>query len=166
MIGHNGRYSSLAALLGLLTVLSVCGADTYAQTSATDQTSSGVPDLFPLTEHRRTNIQIVEQLKRNHYEKKKLDDQLSSDIYENYLSSLDRNKTYFTQNDIASFERYRFELDDSLNKGDLKIAFEIFNVYQKRLTSFLKFSVDLIKFRQEQLDFIKDKLNKILVKTL
>ena len=156
MIGHNGRYSSLAALLGLLTVLSVCGADSNAQTSATDQNSSGVPDLFPLTEHRRTNIQIVEQLKRNHYEKKKLNDQLSSDIYDNYLSSLDRNKTYFTKNDIASFEGYRFELDDSLNKGDLKIAFEIFNVYQKRLTSFLKFSVDLIKSRQEQLDFTKD----------
>ena len=156
MIGHNGRYSSLAALLGLFTVLSVCGADTNAQTSATDQNSSGVPDLFPLTEHRRTNIQIVEQLKRNHYEKKKLDDQLSSDIYDNYLSSLDRNKTYFTQNDITSFEKYRFELDDSLNKGDLKIAFEIFNVYQKRLTSFLKFSVDLVKSRQEKLDFTKD----------
>ena len=156
MIGHNGRYSSLAALLGLFTVLSGCGADSDAQTSATDQNSSGVPDLYPLTEHRRTNIQIVEQLKRNHYEKKKLDDQLSSDIYDNYLSSLDRNKTYFTQNDITSFEKYRFELDDSLNKGDLKIAFEIFNVYQKRLTSFLKFSVDLVESRQEKLDFTKD----------
>ena len=156
MIGHNGRYYSLAARLGLFAVLSVCGADTNAQTGATDQNSSGVPDLFPLTEHRRTNIQIVEQLKRNHYEKKKLDDQLSSDIYDNYLSSLDRNKTYFTQNDITSFEKYRFELDDSLNKGDLKIAFEIFNVYQKRLTSFLKFSVDLVKSRQEKLDFTKD----------
>ena len=69
---------------------------------------------------------------------------------------MDRNKTYFTQNDITSFEKYRFELDDSLNKGDLKIAFEIFNVYQKRLTSFLKFSVDLVKSRQEKLDFTKD----------
>ena len=38
---------------------------------------------------------VVDQLRHNHFIKKPLDDQLSSEIFEKYLSMLDGAKVYF-----------------------------------------------------------------------
>src|SRR5687767_1416268 len=47
-------------------------------------------------------------LDNNHYRKIALNDSLSSVILTEYIKNLDNNKTYFTQSDIASFEKHRF----------------------------------------------------------
>jgi len=72
-------------------------------------------------------------LQFGHYSPKKLDDEYSSRIFDDYLKTLDPNKIYFTQEDIDSFEPYRSKIDDLLKKRNAEVAFDIFKVYRQRL---------------------------------
>ncbi|MEM9300916.1 MAG: carboxy terminal-processing peptidase [Pseudomonadota bacterium] len=72
-------------------------------------------------------------LTRAHYKKTRLDDELSSQILDRYVESLDPNRIFFLASDIRSFEAYRESLDDALNNQQLSPAFEIFNVYSHRV---------------------------------
>ncbi len=73
-------------------------------------------------------------LQFGHYSPKRLDNDYSSRIFDDYLKVLDPNKVYFTQNDIDQFEPYRNKLDDLLKKRDAEVAFDIFKLYRKRLS--------------------------------
>ena len=68
-----------------------------------------------------------------HYKDTRLDDELSSEIFDGYLELLDPNRAYFLGTDIEVFERYRNRLDDALRHFDLLPAYEIFNVYIVRV---------------------------------
>ena len=71
-----------------------------------------VNELSPADRHERATEVILHIIKTSHYKKTILNDGLSSDIYDNYLESLDPNRNFFTQEDINRFEQYRFRLDD------------------------------------------------------
>ncbi len=80
-----------------------------------------------------------------HYKKKPLDDSLSSQMLDNYLKSLDQNHSFFTRQDIDEFERYRYKLDDALNKPDLSPAFVIFKRYRQRIDERIKYALNQLK---------------------
>ncbi len=103
--------------------------------------------LEPLRFHPRTSLTIVEQLRYGHFlsDEKRINNELSSAIFDKYVSMLDRNKAYFTRQDLNTFEKYRFELDEALRRGDLNPAFTIFNVYRERLLERSGFLVEEIK---------------------
>jgi carboxyl-terminal processing protease len=112
--------------------------------------------LSPLDVHPRTALGIVDQLRHNHYLKKPLDDQLSSEIFEKYLSLLDGAKVYFTESDVQELEKYRYLLDDALVRGNLEPAFEIFNRYQVRLNERLNFLLGELDQGLASMDFEVD----------
>ena len=97
------------------------------------------PVLEPLDVHKRTSLAIVEQLRHNHYVRKSLNDETSSEIFENYLNTLDGARLYFSAADINAIDKYRHRLDDALKRGDLRPAFDIFNRYQQRVVERLEF---------------------------
>ncbi len=68
-----------------------------------------------------------------HYSPKDLDDAYSEKIFDGYLKVLDPNKVYFTQADIAEFEKYRYKIDNFLIRRDAEVAFDIFKVFRQRL---------------------------------
>ena len=109
--------------------------------------------LEPLDIHNRTNLTIVEQLRHNHYVKKELNDDASSQIFEKYIETLDRGRAYFTAKDIGDFEAYRYQLDDALKRGDLRPAFEIFNRYQSSVVGRFKFMVSEVNKGAGAIDF-------------
>ncbi|HEX5172146.1 MAG TPA: carboxy terminal-processing peptidase [Cyclobacteriaceae bacterium] len=74
----------------------------------------------------------VEILNNNHYSKIRLDDSLSSSILDEYLVTLDNNRTYFMSGDIAGFEKYRFKLDDLTKDQDVSPAYDIYAVFKQR----------------------------------
>ena len=98
-----------------------------------------VPVLAPLDVHKRTSLAIVEQLRHNHYLRKSLDDETSSEIFDNYLNTLDGARLYFSAADIAAIDEYRHRLDDALKRGDLRPAFDVFNRYQQRVVERLEY---------------------------
>lgn len=101
--------------------------------------------LQPLPEHSFSAQIITQLIERFHYKKTRLDNEQSEEILEQYLKSLDPNRSFFTQEDIDSFGRYATTLDDALARGDLEPTFAIFRIYQQRRMERAKFALDHLK---------------------
>jgi len=112
-----------------------------------------IKHLYPEKKYVNETKIINELLERYHYRKLSLNDSLSSVILDNYLTSLDYNKSFFLAEDIDSFESYRYKLDDAIKAGDLKIPFEIYNKFQDRFVAIMDFTDSIITVG---FDFTKD----------
>ena len=79
-------------------------------------------------------ISVGRLLEQGHYSKKKLDDQTSKQLLKNYLEALDYNHLFFTQQDVDAFSaKYLTALDDDILLGNPNPAYEIYDLYQKRV---------------------------------
>lgn len=78
-------------------------------------------------------------LDNNHYRKITLNDSLSGVILEQYIKNLDNNKTYFTQADIARFEKYRKKIDDLTRAEDVSVAYEVYSLFRQRFDERMKY---------------------------
>ena len=123
----------LLILLSVLT-LSLFGQD-IAKLTEENQEIDTNKVILPDSEQIKVNRAVTTFLSRYHYNRVKLDDSVSSKIFDDYLGSLDRNKLYFLKSDLDVFELNRFNFDDFLMKAKLQPAFDIFNVFKKRLNS-------------------------------
>ncbi len=100
-------------------------------------------------EHFGQEARLVSQiLTTYHFKKIDLNDSLSSVILDNYLKTLDNNKSYFTQSDIDGFEKYRTEIDDKTSFGDVAVAFEIFNVFKQRFDGRMSYVRETLTSRE------------------
>ncbi|NJN48087.1 MAG: PDZ domain-containing protein [Candidatus Competibacteraceae bacterium] len=92
-----------------------------------------INQVSPSAKHANLDRTIAQLLAHYHYRQVKLDDTLSGQVLDTYLSALDPARSYFLAKDIATFEKYRYTLDDYLRAGNLQPAYDIFNIYQRRL---------------------------------
>ncbi len=117
-----------------------------------------ITPLQPLTEHSRTTAEIVSRLSQQHYQRTevRLDNNLSSIVFDRYLKELDPNRSYFLRSDINEFEKYRYRLDDAFRARQLDPAFIIFNRYQQRVTERVQFLIDEIDKGIERFKFDTD----------
>lgn len=80
---------------------------------------------------RVTNI-----LSEEHYLQKRFDDEMSERTLHSYLDYLDYSKVYFTKSDVDRFNsQYRHTLDDDIMVQNLSAAYDIYDVYLKRVRS-------------------------------
>ncbi|SFD78969.1 carboxy terminal-processing peptidase [Spirosoma endophyticum] len=89
-------------------------------------------DLKPSISQEKVEVQVAKLLTQYHYRKVPLNDSLSSVVWDNYLKEVDGNKTYLLASDVASFEKYRYQIDDALINGDLTAAYDLYNLFRKR----------------------------------
>ncbi|MBQ77566.1 MAG: hypothetical protein CL692_03185 [Cellvibrionales bacterium] len=104
----------------------------------------------------RTAEEILIKLQAEHYQHQTFNDALSSALLDNYIDQLDPARAYFTAQDIASFDQYRFELDDGVRRGNLTPAFSMFNIYQTKATTHLDKLLTELDDRVAALDFSRD----------
>ena len=102
-------------------------------------------DLQPTETQRKVERLVFGILSNYHYRKVPVNDSLSSKIFDAYLKDLDPNKVYFLASDIEEVEKYRFTIDEQLNLGDLTSAFQIYNLYQKRMMERFAYVDKIIK---------------------
>jgi carboxyl-terminal processing protease len=93
-------------------------------------------------------------LDNNHYRKIHLDDSLSSVILDGYIKNLDNNKTYFTAEDIKSFEKYRNQIDDLTKSENVDPAYTIYSVFKKRFDERMQYV--LTKLIPQNFDYSAD----------
>ena len=86
--------------------------------------------ILPDETYKRVSQVITQFLSMYHYKKQKLNDSLSSVIYDQFFEALDNNKLYFVKSDLDNFEKYRYQFDDFLKEGNINPAFEIFYVFK------------------------------------
>ncbi|MDR2213865.1 MAG: carboxy terminal-processing peptidase [Pseudomonadales bacterium] len=106
--------------------------------------------------YTRTTRDILDELRRNHYASIRVDDQFSATLLDSYIKTLDGARMYFTQADIAEFEKYRNQLDDLLLKGDTAAGYLMYNRYQERVIERLVYSINRVENDQTPFDFTVD----------
>lgn len=106
-----------------------------------DSTKIIIPDEF----YKREEQIIVQLLTFYHYKKQPLNDSLSSVVFDEYIKSLDINKSYFLKSDIQKFESFRNQLDDFIKEGNLEIPFSIFNLFKKRVNERIEYIESALK---------------------
>lgn len=117
--------------------------------------TTGISQLKPRDEHNRTTAEIVNRLAQQHYQRThiRLDNNLSSTVYDRFLKELDGNRSYFLQSDINEFEKFRYRLDDAFRAHKVFPAYIIFNRYQQRVIERLEYLQKNIKQGIKKLDF-------------
>lgn len=112
--------------------------------------------LAPTREQSRQCVRIVEAVETAHYLRIKMDDDMSSKIFDQYVKRLDPRKNLFTQKDIERYAAHRNRFDDDLKRGRLTKAFEIFNLYLDRSIDRSLYIQDLIPVWKDSIDLGTD----------
>ncbi|MBU3002811.1 carboxy terminal-processing peptidase [Paraglaciecola arctica] len=125
------------------------------------ESSLGVKDLPKLTQesqHVAAAKRVSSQFLRSHYKQIDLDDALSLKIFDRFIRSLDFNRNVFTAEDIKSFEAYKSKFDDAIERGNLSIAYEIYQLNMQRRAQRYEYALTLL---DKEFDFAKpnDKFN-------
>src|SRR5690606_37781989 len=101
------------------------------------------------------SLNVVELLRRHHYNQPPLDDARSAKIYDSYLKMLDPSRSYFMASDIAEFEPWRLKFDDFLKEGQLEPGFTIYTRHLQRLIERVEYALGLVQ-DIDKLDFTLD----------
>jgi len=126
-----------------------------AKTGATEELFETSKPLSPTPQLSKTAKKVIAFLRVGHYHHLDINDALSSKLLDNYISNLDKSRSYFTQQDIKEFEKLRLRLDNDLKKGNLSGAYYIFNRYKQRTIERLKYLLALLNKGLDKLDFNK-----------
>ncbi|MEH8019156.1 carboxy terminal-processing peptidase [Rheinheimera muenzenbergensis] len=116
-------------------------------TSASDVNTEPLvlPVVTQAAQHATASKRITALFTRGHYSKVQLDDALSSKMFDTYLKNLDYYRNVLTKADAASFEKYRTQFDDAINKGNLNPAFEMFNLTLQRRAERFDYALSLLE---------------------
>ncbi len=140
---------NLAVLLALVTVSLGPTVPVLAK-----QAGPVTPAVLETTSRERQVARLVTRfVERAHYSRLTVDDALSDATLKTYLETLDGNRHYFLQSDIAYFARYKTTLDDSLRRGDMEPVFDIFRLYRLRAQQNIGYAMSLL---DQEPDFTVD----------
>ncbi len=102
-------------------------------------------ELFPTPEQTKSAIVINKVLERYHYRKLTLDNDFAREVLANYLEALDPNRSFFLARDVARFETGARRLEESLRRGELDVAFDVFRVYRMRADERVAYALKLLE---------------------
>ncbi len=141
-------------ILVLFTLTGLFGCfENKAQNKVSTAPTYGYNELVPTRTQEQVEQFATQFLSYHHYQKFKLDDNFSSKVWDNFLKDVDGSHAYFTQADIASFEKYRYGVDEDLLEGDLTPAFEVFNLFRAK---YKKRHEKIITLLDKPFDFTTD----------
>lgn len=81
-----------------------------------------------------TAVLVSKMIPQFHLSRRQIDDEVSQALFDAYLKALDPQKLYLLQSDIDQFASRRTMLDDEIKAGNVSFAYEVYQVYQQRLT--------------------------------
>ena len=132
---RTGQKSALLAILATIGLLPAMAADSvFTETR-----------LAPEPRHEKVGQLIRDFIERSHYSHTSVDDDLSAEVLENYIESLDSNRMYLLASDIETFRNYRYLLDDMVDDEPLDPVFEMFDVYRTRARQRIEFALQQLE---------------------
>ncbi|GJH42119.1 carboxy terminal-processing peptidase [Pasteurella canis] len=99
----------------------------------------------PTEENQLATKRATTRLTQSHYRKFTLDDAFSQKVFERYLKSLDFSRNIFLQSDVDEMRaKFATQFDESLNEGNLSIAFEMYDLMMKKRYERYKYALSLL----------------------
>ncbi len=86
-----------------------------------------IPDNYPRICRRFATL-----VSSHHLLQKPFDSTISAQAWTNYLRILDYERSFFTQADIDTFEKYRLRMSDDLKAGNLEFPIKAYELLKKR----------------------------------
>lgn len=140
------RTLAIAALAAVTAVFSVT---TPLVADAQAAPSNDSPD------NGQVAISVAKLLEQGHYTQQKLDDGMSQKLFDRYLRDLDYANLFFTQQDVDKLRaKYATELDDDIMLGNVNPAYEIYDLYKKRVGDRVEWIKQIVN---EKFDFKSDR---------
>jgi len=102
-------------------------------------------DIKPTAAQYKAEELSTRILSNYHYRKTKLNDSLSSAIFDKYIDGIDHGRLYFLASDMTEFEKYRYSFDDFLQKRELDVPFNMYNLFRKRYQERSEYIQTLLK---------------------
>ena len=133
-----------AVKAGVIPALGAAFIVSLAATAGQPGIAEASTTLAPEPRHGKIGRLVTDFIEKSHYRKVRVDDDLSSQVFDNFIAALDGNRSYFLGSDIASFEKYRYRLDNAVRQGKLEPVFEIFEVYANRARAQLDYARSLL----------------------
>lgn len=112
-------------------------------------------DIKPIPAQYKAEELTTRILSSYHYRKTKLNDSLSAAIFDKYIDAIDHGKLYYLATDLTEFEQYKNSFDDYLQKRELDVPFQMYNVFRKRYKERSEYIQTLLK-EPKPFDFTQD----------
>ncbi len=122
-------------------VLAISAALACNAAPALPVTVPGSNNLEPTEQQSMICKTVAKFISQYNYKKVELNDSISAVIYNRYIKSLDEGHNYLIASDIKDFDKYKNSLSDDIKNGNLNDIYYIFNVFQKRYTERIKYSI-------------------------
>lgn len=124
-----------------------------AANATTVPAKEDIPVLAQESQHAAASKRITTSFIRAHYKNFELNDALSAEIFDRYFENIDYNKSVFLASDVARFKSFQKQFDDALASGNLKVAFDIYNLGMQRRFERYQYAISLL---DKPMDFTKD----------
>ncbi|MCX8584506.1 MULTISPECIES: carboxy terminal-processing peptidase [unclassified Gilliamella] len=134
-------------------ILCIISTTAQAKAPATEQ----IPVLKQDEVHQVVAKRVTNFFTQSHYRDFSLDGAFSAKIFDRYFKLLDGNKTIFLQDDVNKFRIYQEQLGQELRDGDLKTAYDIYNLFLQKRYNRYQYALEVL---QRPMDFsAKDEIN-------
>lgn len=88
---------------------------------------------------------VMATINRGHFNPRKVDDSFSVAIFNKTLNSFDYRKNFFTQEDVQSLSKYKYQIDDEIKNGSVEFFDALDSIFEKRLASAESFYTEILK---------------------
>jgi carboxyl-terminal processing protease len=116
----------LTSVVATLLLTSACSALQAAQLTK------------PSANDRHVALAVTSLLKHEHLLRHPLDSEMSERCMKTFLQNLDPMKMYFYQSDYDAFAKYKDQLADLAQQGDISFAYMVFNTFLARIDERVK----------------------------
>ncbi|MGL1956223.1 MAG: carboxy terminal-processing peptidase [Colwellia sp.] len=126
------------------------------------KTPDSLPILIPESQHATASKRITARFTRAHYKKVTINDALSQEVFDRYIKQLDYARNVFLASDIADFQKHSLAFDKVITRGELSLAYDIFNLNLQRRLERYEYALSLLGNENSELeekapfDFTKD----------
>jgi len=153
MLHTHGKARKVFAPLAVsaLAVLVAAGAGSSGAPAATGLLPEQA--VAPTSAQRSLAPRVAGILEQNHYRHIPIDERLSPQVLERFLTALDPQHSYFLASDITGFDRWRLKFGDMIHTGEIDPAYLMFYVFQTRNRERMEYA---LKQLDTEPDFTRD----------
>jgi carboxyl-terminal processing protease len=128
--------------LTCLGLLALAATGSSGAPAATGLLPDGV--MGATAQERLLAPRIASILEQNHYRHITIDDKISPQVYDRFITALDGQHNYFLASDVATFERWKSKFGDMIHTGDVDPAYAMFNLFQQRNRERMAYAIKLL----------------------
>ncbi|HEX4377230.1 MAG TPA: carboxy terminal-processing peptidase [Steroidobacteraceae bacterium] len=134
---------SAPVALILMGLLSLAASGSSGAPAATGLLPDGVMGATP--QERLLAPRIASILEQNHYRHISIDEHMSPQVYDRFLTALDGQHSYFLASDVAGFDHWKGKFGDMIHTGDVDPAYAMFNAFQQRNRERMSYAIKLLE---------------------